>query len=74
MGKGGDKTVTFNLSHPCSTVLMPLCFGCSTILELDVNVHSSYLFLIGEIIIINCVCKMLEAMYVHRTEEMRSNG
>jgi len=51
-----------------------IVFSCSTIIELDVNVHSSYMFLIGEIIIINCVCKMLEATYVHRTEEMRSSG
>jgi len=46
--------VTFNLSYPCSTVLMhAIVFGCSTIIGLDVNVHSSYLFLIEEIVIIN---------------------
>jgi len=51
--------VTFNLSPSLFYSTYAIAFGCSIIIELDVNVHSSYLFLIGEIIIINCMCKML---------------
>jgi len=41
--------VTFNLSPSLFYSTYTIVFGCSTIIELDVNVHSSYLFLIGEI-------------------------